>query len=198
MSEIKHRLQVPRSYFDIVLKFHEIMVEEKILLMYEGEVNQQITKVFSALAEKNMDNSNENISIKRKVRHVMVECLQNIVKHADNIDTGLNTTDSGHGIFMVVRDNNEYAITSGNAIGNEKVERMKKALNEINAMDKYEIKAMYKKQMREGKISEKGGAGLGFIDMAKKTGNKLDYHFEPLNNKTTFFILKAIITRKND
>jgi hypothetical protein len=29
--------------------------------------------------------------------------------------------------------------------------------------------------MREGSLSEKGGAGLGLIDIARKTGEKLEY-----------------------
>jgi len=50
---------------------------------------------------------------------------------------------------------------------------------------------MYKKQLREGKISGKGGAGLGLIDIARKTGNHLDYMFFPADDTTKYFVLKV-------
>jgi hypothetical protein len=45
------------------------------------------------------------------------------------------------------------------------------------------------------KISEKGGAGLGLIDIAKKTGSKLSYQFKELNDEVSFFILTSTIKR---
>jgi len=50
---------------------------------------------------------------------------------------------------------------------------------------------MYKKQLREGKISGKGGAGLGLIDITRKTGNPLDYMFFPADDKNKYFVLKV-------
>ena len=40
-----------------------------------------------------------------------------------------------------------------------------------------------------GELSSKGGAGLGLIDIAKKTGNKFEYHFLPIDDNFSFFIL---------
>ena len=51
--------------------------------------------------------------------------------------------------------------------------------------------------MRETAISDKGGAGLGFIDIARKTGSPLEYHFEPLDDKNSFFLLKTSISRNS-
>ena len=39
----------------------------------------------------------------------------------------------------------------------------------------------------------KGGAGLGLIEMAKKTGNKLDYDFVPLDDEYAYFILSKTV-----
>ena len=47
----------------------------------------------------------------------------------------------------------------------------------ITSLDKEGLKQLYKHQIKEGRLSNKGGAGLGFIDIAKKTGNKIHFHF---------------------
>jgi len=70
-------------------------------------------------------------------------------------------------------------------------------LEEINSLDKEGLKQLYKKQMREGRLSDKGGAGLGFIDIARKTGNKLEYHFLPIDETSSFFLLSSSISRNN-
>jgi hypothetical protein len=49
--------------------------------------------------------------------------------------------------------------------------------------------------MKEGVLSSKGGAGLGLIDIARKTGNKLVYHFLPISDTLSFFLLTSIIPR---
>ena len=55
---------------------------------------------------------------------------------------------------------------------------------------------MYRKQIREGKLSDKGGAGLGLIDIARKIGEPLNYQFLQLDEKNYFFILKVEINSK--
>ena len=44
-------------------------------------------------------------------------------------------------------------------------------------MDASEIKQLYRDTINNQDFSSKGGAGIGMIDMARKTGNKLLYDF---------------------
>ena len=43
-------------------------------------------------------------------------------------------------------------------------------------------------------MSDKGGAGLGFITIGMKSGNKLKTNFKKINNEFSLFILKATIS----
>ena len=191
----KTKIEIGTDYMDFVYQFHNTMIEQKLILVYEGEVNQSITKAFTSLAEQSLEETQESLTIKKRVYHVMVECLQNICKHADHVETG-QPDPPGAGIFIVGEQEKQYTITAGNVIANDKVEGMAKTLDEINALDRDELKALYKKQMRESRLSEKAGAGLGFIDIAKKTGNKLDYNFTPINEMTSFFIIKTKVSKE--
>lgn len=187
------------EYMKFVVQFHRMMVDKKLTLAYEGEVTQEITKAFTSMTEKNLEKVEEDGKIKKKVYHVMVECLQNIAKHADddtatasdNLADGLAKT----GIFIIGSDDKEYFITSGNGIVNENIPALKEMIDNINSLDQDGLKELHKFKMRENAISSKGGAGLGFIDIARKTGNPLEYHFEPIDAKTSFFLLKSRISR---
>ena len=47
------------------------------------------------------------------------------------------------------------------------------------------------------KLKGKGGGGLGMIDIARKTGKKLNYDFAPLNDEYTFFSLNINVEENN-
>jgi hypothetical protein len=175
-------------------EFHNTMKTRKLMLAYDGEVTQQLTKAFAALAEQSLDKEEEDNMVKRKVFHVMVECLQNVGKHTDNQETG-DPLFPGNGIFLVGRSDDHYTITTGNTVSSDKRETISTMLDDINKLDKDGIKALYKKQLKEARLSEKGGAGLGFIDISKKTGQKLGYSFIDVSDKTCFFLLKVKVLR---
>ena len=182
------------SFIKSVLSLHEEMVNNGFSLVYEGEFNHQITKMFTSMAERDMDKTNEEKAVKRRVFHVMVECLQNISKHADDF-TSNEYLFSGRGIFLVSKNEDEYSVTTGNAVENDRIEELTEMLESINRMDKEELKQLYKRQMKEGRLSDKGGAGLGFIDIKRKTGKELEYHFLPISDDTSFFLLTSTISR---
>jgi hypothetical protein len=182
------------KFFDFVYDTYKQMKYNDINLVYEGEITHEITKAFTSLAEKKLENEQESSSVQRKVFHVMVECLQNISKHAD-VDG--HSPYSKRGIFMINEASDSYSIITGNVVENERINALKSLLDNINSKSKDELKTMYKNQMREGALSEKQGAGLGFIDIARKTGEKLEYHFIQIDEKYSFFILTNKVPRKS-
>ncbi len=122
----------------------------------------------------------------------MVECLQNISKHADSLDGKPDK----RGIVMVSHGKESYNIITGNVIKNEKIASLKSSLETVNSLNKKGLSTLFKKQMLEGRLSDKGGAGLGLINIAKKTGSKLTYQFKELDDEVSFFILTSTINRK--
>ena len=182
------------SFLEFVYSFYKTMEDHEITLVYEGEVTHQITKAFTSLTETNMQKDEESNSTQKKVFHVMVECLQNISKHADNLE-GENINREGRGIFMVSKGESEYSVTTGNILENPKATLIAETLDKINKLDHDGLKKLYKQQIKEGRLSNKGGAGLGFIDIAKKTGQAINYNFLNIDDNFSFFVLTSKILR---
>ena len=183
-----------KGFLEFVYDFYASMKAHEVRLVYEGKVTHQITKAFIALAEAQMEENQEASRVQRIVFHVMVECLQNISRHADEYDAE-EALYSGKGIFMVSNTEESYCVTTGNAISNEKIPELKSMIEEINDLSDSDLKGLYVQQMREGRLSDKGGAGLGFIDIRRKTGEQLDFHFLPISDKVSFFLLTTLIPR---
>jgi len=187
------KIAANQDFLEFAYQLYHTMQANEINLVYEGVVTQEITRTFTALTEKNMVKAEESNQVQRKVFNVMVECLQNISKHADAISDDEN--EERRGIVLVSHGEDSYNVITGNVVKREKKEGLEKSLEHINSLDKEGLSALYKQQIKEGHISEKGGAGLGFIDIAKKSGNKIDYQFKDLTDDLCFFILITTISR---
>lgn len=182
------------TFIKSVLSLHDEMASNGFSLVYEGEFSHDVMKMFTAMAERDMDKTKEERSVKRKVFHVMVECLQNMTKHSDDYD---DVDRIGNGLFIVGKKAGVWNVITANKILKTRIEVLKTSIDYINSLSKEELNALYKKQIREGSLSEKGGAGLGLIDIARKTGQKLDYQFLPLEDQESyFFLLKVLINSK--
>ena len=96
---------------------------------------------------------------------------------------------------MIRKVDGEYSIMTGNFIANENVELMEGRLDRINAMDKDELKMYYKEVLNNGEMSAKGGGGLGMIDIARKSGKKLEYKFDHIDDEYSFFSLNIKVAQ---
>jgi hypothetical protein len=181
---------------NFIYDLHRTMLSQKLILVYQGDFTQESTKSILSMAERNLDSSGEESSIKRKVFNVMVEALQNIVKHSDELVDG--QTRSHAAIFLIGRESNRYSIMSGNPIRKENVASLTASLEKINGLDKDGLKDLYKEIIKNTTISDKGGAGLGFVDMARKSGEKLEFSFPEMTSEYCFFCLKVNVPRDTE
>jgi hypothetical protein len=179
---------------NFIYDLHRTMMSQKLILVYQGDFTQETTKSILAMAERNIDSSGEDASIKRKVFNVMVESLQNIVKHSDELIDG--ATHSHAAIFLIGRESNRYTIMAGNPIRKANVAALEQKLVHINSLDKDGLKDLYKEIIKNTTISEKGGAGLGFVDMARKSGEKIEFEFPEMSGDYCFFCLKVNVPRE--
>lgn len=169
--------------------FYNMMEDGNIMLSFKGEVTSDLLTSILQIMESKMEVLDESPKIKKKVYNILVECLQNLYHHIDEDDT-LTAANEKSALFMIRKsDEGDYSIMTGNYIANENVNHLKGRLDKINSMDKEELKDYYKEVLNNGEMSAKGGGGLGMIDIARKSGKKLDYSFSNIDNNFSFFSL---------
>ena len=189
--------QLRRQYVELVHAVCAKVAATEVLLAYDGEVTQAVTRALSQQLEARMDQEQEEARVRKRVYHVAVESLQNISKHAA-LQDGAVSGFSGLGAFLVCRSGASYHVISGNAVYKNMRENLEQKLQRVNSLDQGGLNQLYKAQMLHGgELSEKGGAGLGFIDMARKTGNSLMYEFHAMEEQAEmeFFIMASTIAR---
>ena len=176
-------------------EFYDKMERNNILLSFKGDVTSDLLTSILQIMESKMDNLQEDSKTKKKVYNVLVECLQNLYHHMD--DTAVDSVEGQRSaIFMIGKMDNVYNVITGNYIYNENVSGLKKRLDDVNSLSKEELKEYYKQILNNGEMSLKGGGGLGMIDIARKTGQKLHYNFMPIDDKISFFSLNIKISQQ--
>ena len=173
-------------FMESVLSMTEALLENGIYVVYIGTFNQRITKFFADHIDEELSKTCKDKTIRKRVFHTIVEVLQNMQRHSDEIGEGT-------GLFMIGQKGSIYYLITSNKIQKKNVPNLKEMLETINKATAEELKQMYKKQLVEGRISDSGGAGLGFIDIARKTGSLYDYLFFPINFELDYFVLKIEI-----
>ncbi|MFW5819654.1 MAG: SiaB family protein kinase [Bacteroidota bacterium] len=181
--------------FDIN-EYYEQLNDGDVLLAYRGSITSDLISNVLEVVESKMDDLNETSKIRKKVYNVLVESLQNLYHHVDDLpDKMRGDLEPRFAVLVVKRvEENVYKITTGNFLKQPKIKILKDKIDKINSLTKDELKDMYKFILNHQKLSAKGGGGLGLVDIARKTGNDLKYNFENVNNEYYFFNLDILVS----
>jgi len=181
--------------FDIN-EYYEKLNGGDVLLAFKGSITSDLISNVLEVVESKLDDLSESSKIRKKVYNVLVESLQNLYHHIDDLSPDIKTDyEPKFGVLVVSREGkNTYKITTGNFVTSGKIKILKDKIDKINSLSKEELKDMYKFILNHQKLSAKGGGGLGLVDIARKTGNKLAYSFDNYNNDYYFFNLDVYVS----
>lgn len=189
-------MQVKKQHLpmsDFLNQCYAQMHKGDIIVAYKGVINANVIADTLGLVEVKLDESPEHHGlVRKKLYNVLVECLQNLYHHVDNFQD--SEGNQGFGAFVLSKTDTGYRISTGNMVKLAKSKVLKEKIDKINSLSKEELKDFYKFVLNNQTFSEKGGGGLGLIDMARKTGNKLEYQFSSYGQDYVFFNLNVSIT----
>jgi len=179
--------------FDIDEQFSK-MNDGEVLLAYKGSITAQLITNVLGVVETKLDHVIDKSITKKKIYNVLVESLQNLYHHVDDLPSEFNSgLDIHFGIFVVSKIDDQYQIRTGNFIKTEKIKSLQERLDKIKSLSRDELKELYKFVLNNQKFSDKGGGGLGLIDIARRTEGNVDYEFNDYNTNYSFFILNIKI-----
>ncbi len=172
---------------DITGTIHDKIRRGRLLFVFRGEITEKNSLPLLTLLESEMKEDSFDLSGRKRLFMYVLESLQNIVKHGDQ---------KGHAVMPLVsysKTDDGYTVTTGNVITEEQSGLLRDKLEKVNSLDAMDIKALYRQILETPGFSEKGGAGLGLLEMALKTGNSLDFDFIPLGEGLSYFVLSKTV-----
>ncbi len=184
------------SFIKCVLMLYEEMQSNGISLVYMGEFNQDIITMFTGMAENTMDSEETGKPTKKRVYHALVEALENIEHHSDEISDVENLN---NGFVIIGKQNDSYYIITSTKVKPETKAEMEEQLKTIANSDKDALNDLYASRIQdENYRKENGYAELGLLDIARKTWGNIDHMFLPLDDQDYAFILKVEINPPDD
>lgn len=166
------------NLFELFRKYHEF----DTTFSFRGAFSEQFTGTILEISEGATARTAGNLN--KKVSFLLVESFQNVIKHGESIEQEQKEDD---GIFSFRLREDGFTINSINHLKNEEVDGLKAWVDEVNSLDADSLKDLYLKHLQNNELSAKSGAGLGLIELARKSGQKLQYAFEPADEHYSRF-----------
>ena len=159
--------------------------KQDIILCFKGDFNQDLVNAIVMLTEQERDVQNSSTLVRTRVFSALVECMQNIRKYGAPSVIG---SDLKPGIVIICLNKEGYSLNAGNFVTETEAESLKKRLDKLKTLSKEELKSLHKEVLTQTSLSEKSGAGLGLISIARKADN-FNYQFRPVKDNMNFYTL---------
>ncbi len=182
---------------DVIYNIFQKLKNDSISFAYQGNFSNLVLGMATDLIKHHLEKEMNLINLRNKLSFLMIESFQNIVRYADS-HRYAESEDLTHEIFMTRNIDDTFYIITSNLIENKKIGYVKEKLFEVNNLDEEGLKQLYINILKNRQISEKGGAGLGFIEMVRKTKGKLEFDFVPLNDEVSFFYFQIVLKGTQD
>jgi Family of unknown function (DUF6272) len=175
-------------------KYHQSITQltvltDELIVDFIGELSQEaISKLEADIESRALDLALPKQTLK-KLFFISVETLQNMLIHGAKLPDS-----SSNNIFVISKRDNDILIKSANLISQSEIQKIRSHLELINGFeDEKSLKEFYISNLSNSQMSAKGGAGLGFITIAMKSGNKLKYEFHELDTEYSVFFVEVNI-----
>jgi len=179
-------------------KSYKAVYDENIILMYKGELTFDLITTIISTLENKMTELESDRKIKKRFYSIITECIQNLYYHIDEslkTNQALGEYDSRAALVLITARERFYSLVTGNYIPSGQVEKIRERLDKINSVPADGLRELYKRALNDSGFSDKGTGGLGFIDIARKTGQKLIYKFHPVSDDYSYFTFQVKLPR---
>lgn len=181
--------------FNLVTWYKEI-TKTDTLFSYKGIMSDTKISMILDNIDKIFEKKSEETKKVKKIYNVAIETLQNLYHHSDNfiVTNNKDNYEENNTVFVLKQDETGlYHVVTGNFIKKSNIRLLKERIDQLNFLNKDEVKILYRLILNNDQFSDKGGGGLGIIDLVKKSGNKLGYDFYYFNADYIFFTLTIAI-----
>jgi hypothetical protein len=163
------------------------------ILRYHGALNFEKIEELLTQFRQEIRPFEIDVVIRKRIFSILVECLENTFRH----NVAISHKTKHHSVEFVLNDMGSIiGIELGNYVKNSKVQSLKSTIDAVNALNHDELNKLYRESIAVARISEKGGAGLGIIEIARNSRNALKYEFEEPEGNYSFFKLGIIIKKQ--
>lgn len=166
--------------------------QQRIMLCFNGPISRSLIEEIGNALRNYLQAEHAHPSAAMDVFAVYIEMTQNIRHYV--LRKCWEEQEASATVVISHNDEGHYVVSAGNIIEQQDGEQLMARIEALAAMDKVRLKAVYKEQLRKPRDDEaSSGAGLGLIDIARKSSVPLQGTLRPLGNGRAFVSMRAVI-----
>ncbi|HSV29983.1 MAG TPA: SiaB family protein kinase [Candidatus Omnitrophota bacterium] len=175
--------------------FKRNLDEKGIIFSFSGYMSEGILFSLGDAMRQKMVLEDTDLTTIKKVFSVFVEQAQNIIRYsAEKVQSGdAKAVELSSGMVTIGMEGGRFFIVCANTVMADDMPRLRDRLERLRGMDKDEIKAYYKEQLREAPEENSRGATIGLIEIARRASQPIEFDFEAIDAEKSFFVLKVCI-----
>jgi hypothetical protein len=179
--------------FHHLKNINTITREQNCFLTYVGYMSEGILESFGQNLRQRMQSLTMRPGQKRHVFSLFIELMQNIIRYGDEgqpLPAG-QANHAGYGMLAVSREDDDICIMGGNYISSARAKAISQRLDALAASSQDELRRIFMKTLRQPKEHDSKGAGLGLIEIMRRSKSPPQYHMAHSHDGSVFFMIKA-------
>lgn len=166
-----------------------------MLISFSGRLSQELIEEYGQAVRKYLETEERPKTEVFNIFSIFIETTQNIKNYSQLQPDTPNGERIGQSAIVAIGklpSGGNY-ISSGNLIDNRDADALRERIDRINELDKDGLKQLYKERLRAELPEGSTSAGIGLIDIARKSKSPLEYSINPVDDQLSFFTLIAVI-----
>ncbi|MCB1178934.1 MAG: SiaB family protein kinase [Leptospiraceae bacterium] len=159
--------------------------QTRVIFSFKGRFSQEILTELGSMIRTSLQAETKI----RKIFGVFIEISQNILYYSDEREVGPTGDEGGVGIVLFQENDTDYILGAGNILDSSRCDGIKDKIEQVNSLNKDQLKEYYQKQLRQDRPQTSKGAGVGLIDIARKSDYPLGYSFTKIDEEKSFFTM---------
>ena len=181
------------------LKTHNrILADHYISVFYSGPILAGGIDGLAEMLQRRLDFDALPLNLSQSVFSVFVEQMNNMLMYSAEKD-GFEHLDSRHskmskGVFVLGIQNKKYFLQTGNVVTNINAEILKRRIDHLNSLNKKELRMYFRERAKAEDDNHKSkGAGLGLIEIARRSNSGIEYEISPHADGLSYFTMYVTI-----
>ncbi|NDF03739.1 MAG: hypothetical protein EB068_01310 [Betaproteobacteria bacterium] len=171
------------------LTFRKELEDRGIVFSYSGYLNEVILSGIGNALRTKMTIDQTDAKVSRAVFSTFVEQVQNVIRYSAEttppvdeeplhgvLDDDGEPTILPYGLVVIGEypDGTRF-VTCCNMVRSTDTQKLRNQLDSIRGLDRKELGALMRQQLKDGPPEGSKGAGVGFISMAREANGKWEY-----------------------
>jgi hypothetical protein len=182
----------PLSTNHSLASLRDFFSSERILICFNGPISRTLISEIGVALKEHIESSSDSVSAAMDVFSVYIEMSQNI-RHYSTANA-YSEAEATATVVIAETAEGRYVVSAGNVVELEDGRSLLERVSTLRQLDKAQLKALYKEQLRQPRREGAAtGAGLGLIDVARKSSAPLQCSLDELDAGKAFFTIRATI-----